>query len=328
MKSSRHVTSPVSQFPPEIQRLAQLRQTYRWQKAFRQADRLRLKIEALGYQIQDTPTGSSLKSAASMIKTATLTLFGSGEISSVGRQIHEHALTLLGKSSVKIVLISTPAGFQPNVRAVYGEIRRFFLAKLPNFHPQVTSIFANHRDQANQPQLIEPLYTADYIFTGPGSPTYAVNHLQNTLLYSALVQRLKTGQASLSLSSAATIAFSKFALPVYEIYKVGSLLHWQTGLNGFNHLFKELTVIPHLNNTEGGRKTDTSYCFMGRRRYLKLQKLLPVNHLIWGIDEQTAVTIDLATNQPSVQGKGQVHQLSPHPVKNKQDHQNPNHHRD
>jgi hypothetical protein len=134
-------------------------------------------------------------------------------------------------------------------------------------------------------------------------------NLRDSLLLKIIEQKIEM-ETTLSLASAAAIAFSHFALPVYEIYKVGSDLYWENGLNFLESFYKKLTVVPHLNNNEGGEKTDTSYCFMGKERFEKLQKLLPKDELVWGIDENTAVIINLKTKVVKTIGKGELHILN------------------
>jgi cyanophycinase-like exopeptidase len=214
-------------------------------------------------------------------------------------------LSGINKKPVNIVIISSPAGFQPNVKAVHEEISQFFQISLANFHPQVQIIYANSRQEANNPDLLLPLKSADYIFIGPGSPTYAVKNLKDTLLYQEVLSCVARG-TSLSLSSAAVIAFSRFCLPVYEIYKAGFSLYWEEGLNFYDKIFQKLTVIPHFNNQEGGKKLDTSCCFMGKDRFDQLAKLLSEGEKLWGIDELTAAVIDLKSKEIKVMGKGNL----------------------
>ena len=45
----------------EIQKLADLRETYRQQKNWQKADEVRIKIQELGYQIEDTKEGPKIK---------------------------------------------------------------------------------------------------------------------------------------------------------------------------------------------------------------------------------------------------------------------------
>lgn len=296
---------PIKDLPFKVQSLVKKHQQARVTGDFTLADSWRAKIERQGYEVRDVDGQVQVWAELEKPENSLLVLFGSGEISDAGQQIHDQAFQLIGKSSIKIVLVSTPAGFQPNVDIVYKEIADFFLTRLPNYHPQVKIIFANDRSKANDKKLIEPVSWADYIFTGPGSPTYAVDHLKDTLLLDTIINQVKSG-ATLSLASAATIAFSRFCLPVYQIYKVGEPLGWKEGLDVYSRLFEKLTVVPHYNNTEGGAKLDTSRCFMGRQRFCKLLKLLPKAEKVWGIDELTGVIINLKTKSQKVLGKGQL----------------------
>lgn len=113
-------------------------------------------------------------------------------------------------------------------------------------------------------------------------------------------------RADLVLASAATISISRFALPVYEIYKVGEDLHWKEGLNFFGLYGLSMVFIPYWNNNEGGAELDTSRCFMGRERFARLVELLPAPSLVIGIDEKTALFMDLASMTARVIGIGGV----------------------
>ena len=112
--------------------------------------------------------------------------------------------------------------------------------------------------------------------------------------------------ATLALASAAVIAISALALPVYEIYKAGQDLHWQPGLDLFGAYGLKLVFVPHWNNAEGGAELDTSRCFMGRSRFEELLALLPPDATVVGIDEHTALAADLDTGTAEVMGAGDV----------------------
>src|SRR3989344_3362493 len=295
----------MQQLPEEIQRKLKEREVLRKEKRFRESDAARGQIEKLGYQIKDTLKGTEISKTEeyAIPKKSSLILFGSGEIASSSVAAHDWALTGIGKDKPKIVVLSTPAGFQPNVHVVCEEIADFFEHHLQNFHPRVEVVYANTLQDANTTEILKPLDAADYIFAGPGSPTYAVRSLRSSLALIKIRERVRAG-ASLGLSSAAAIAFSKFALPVYEIYKAGFELYWEQGLNFYAKIFQELTVIPHFNNNEGGNKNDTSHAWMGKQRFAKLLAMLPKHETIWGIDEHTAVIIDPKTHATKIVGKG------------------------
>ncbi len=291
----------------QIELLLKKRNELRERKQFAEADAIRDQLSGLGIVVEDTETATRI--ITSVIPPSFLVIFGSGEISSVGRQIHEHVFKQIAKPEISVVIVSTPAGFQPNVEIVHEEIAAFFREHLTNFHPRVEIIYANTQDDANDPRLLVPLQTADYIFVGPGSPTYAVNNLRDTLLLKTVFERVANG-ASVCLASAAAIAFSHFALPVYEIYKVGEKLRWEKGLDGYQTLLgKRMTIVPHHNNNEGGEKNDTSYCFMGKKRFGLLRNLLPKTEKIIGVDENTAVVWNLTEKTDKILGKGTIHTL-------------------
>jgi hypothetical protein len=212
----------------------------------------------------------------------------------------------MGLDRPKISLVTTPAGFQPNVDRVYGEIADYLKVRLKNYHPQVEVIRVDNQAEANKPEIAAAVSEADYMFLGPGSPTYAVKHLRGTAVLQALLDRV-SGGASLGLASAAAIAFSKFALPVYEIYKVGEPLHWISGLNGYKKLIgEEITVIPHFNNLDGNGNNDTRYCYMGEKRFTELVQMLPEQTRLLGVEEKTAMIYSLRSKTMTGGGKGSV----------------------
>ena len=307
-------TTPVAlnDAPEVVQQLIAEREVARKNKDFARADILRQEIASQGYLVNDKPGGYDLYLQGDSSKQAArhyLVLFGSGENAPSSVAIYRDLFLTLGKRDLKIALVTTPAGFQPNVARVYGEIKDFLLASLPDFNLQVDIIFANNRNDANNPELVEGLQDVDVIFTGPGSPTYAAKHLRGTLLLTKIIDRVKNG-VTLILASAATISFSHFALPVYEIYKVGEELHWEDGLDFYDSVWQRATIIPHFNNMEGGEGLDTSHCYVGRDRFAKLHAQLPQNEWVMGIDEHTAYIIDLETQKAETRGKGTVHEIT------------------
>lgn len=237
--------------------------------------------------------------------TGIVALFGSGETGRYGRQVHERLLNQLPKPPM-VAIVETPAGFQSNVDVVSGKIRYFFEHNLQNYRPNVQIVPARRRDgpfDANADAIAAPLAEADLIFAGPGSPTYAARILANSRTLDAIVARVAAG-ATLSLASAAAIAFGRYALPVYEIFKVGDDLFWANGLDFFARFGHNLTVVPHWNNTEGGADLDTSHCYMGDERFDRLLAMLPGPTTVLAIDEHTACIVDLDRGSCLVHGAG------------------------
>ncbi len=112
--------------------------------------------------------------------------------------------------------------------------------------------------------------------------------------------------AVMVIASSAIIAAGAQMLPVYEIYKVGEDLHWRRGLDFFGPYGLSLVFISHWNNTEGGANLDTRYCFMAQARFEQLLALLPSQATVVGVDEHTALVMDLGAKTCRVIGRGDV----------------------
>jgi len=240
-------------------------------------------------------------------KPGPVILFGSGETSPSGRKVFERVFRQLPPKP-HVALLETPAGFELNSAQVIGRVGEFLQRRLQNYQPQIVIVPARRRGTPYSPddaEIAAPLLEADMIFMGPGSPTYAVRQLRESVAWHYLQARHRLG-AVLVLASAAAIAISAYALPVYEIYKVGEDLHWKEGLNFFGAYGIPLVFVPHWNNNDGGEELDTSRCFMGQSRFAELIELLPPDLTILGIDEKTALMMDLQGGVCHVVGLGGV----------------------
>jgi cyanophycinase-like exopeptidase len=239
-----------------------------------------------------------------------VTLFGSGETTASGGRVFEALAGGLGSTPV-VAVLETPAGFEANAAQVAGRVSGFLTSRLQNFQARVEQVAARKRGtpcSPDEPAVVAPLFDANLIFLGPGSPTYAVRQLAGSLAWHALQARHRLG-ATVVFASAAAIAAGSPALPVYEIFKVGEDPHWKPGLDFFAPFGLRLTVVPHWNNQDGGAGLDTSRCFIGRERFSTLLAELPPGRTVLGIDELTAVTFDFAARECQVDGPGSAHVL-------------------
>jgi hypothetical protein len=234
-------------------------------------------------------------------------LFGSGEIAPSGRKVHDWVMRQL-PPPIRVAILETPAGFQPNSELVAGKMADFLVRRLQNYDPQVTVIPARKRGTPFSPdaaEIVAPFLQANYLFWGPGSPTYAVKELEGSLAWQLMVARHRLG-AAMVMASAAAIASGSFTLPVYEIYKVGADLHWAHGLDFFGAYGLTLAIVSHWDNTEGGAELDTRCGLMGRDRFEQLAAMLPGEATVVGIDEHTALVMDLEAGECRVMGRGTV----------------------
>lgn len=242
------------------------------------------------------------------VQPGLITLLGSGETAPSIRKVY-HWLFERMAEPVKLGILETPAGFEPNSDKVAQNIADFMNHRLQNFKPDISIIPARKRGtnfSPDDPAIAAQIHDRNVILIGPGSPTYTARQLRDSLTWQTMIARHRLG-AQMIFASAATIASGYQALPVYEIYKVGDDLHWRPGLNFFTAFGLCLVFIPHWNNSDGGDELDTSHCYMGADRYCQLVDLLPDQPTIVGIDEHTALVIDPVEECCRVMGVSHAH---------------------
>lgn len=233
----------------------------------------------------------------------TITLMGSGELTASMVEVHKALLRRYGKSATA-AFVDTPAGFQLNVDHIYRKAAEYFDQRVQ--HPLNLASFksAQPEDSIAIEKACAGLRQADYVLIGPGSPTYALQQWQRSPIPKMMIDLVERG-GCLVAASAAALTVGRATLPVYEIYKVGQPVHWVDGLDLLGHFGLDLVVVPHWNNAEGGNH-DTRYCFMGASRLGQLEAMLPQGSTILGLDEHTALIIDLEKSDAVIRGVGQV----------------------
>jgi len=240
-----------------------------------------------------------------------IAFLGSGETSLAGGRIFESLAKKINEP-LHIALMETPAGFELNSAQVVGKVGEFMKTRLQNYKPDVDVIPARKKNSDFSPddlEILKPLLYANMIFMGPGSPTYAIRQLQNSLAWNIIRARHRLG-ATLIFASAATISVGAHALPVYEIYKVGQDVHVVDGLSFFSDFGLHLSFVPHWNNAEGGVDLDTSRCFVGMDRFNEWCALVPDENVTLGLDEHTGVIMDFESGMCEISGVSSVSLVS------------------
>jgi len=241
--------------------------------------------------------------ASHVSSPGTVTLMGSGEMTRPMSKVHRWVISKI-KEPVKAVFLDTPAGFELNADEIAQKASKY-VADYVGVPCSVVSFKTAGRATARETEsVLRRLKRANYIFAGPGSPTYAVRNWRDTPVFDLVARRIDEG-AHLVLASAAAIAVGRYTLPVYEIYKVGEEPHWVEGLDLLAPYDLDLAILSHWNNAEGAT-FDTRYCFMGQPRFDVLEGLLPDSTAVLGVDEYTACILDLEENEGRVMGAGQV----------------------
>jgi hypothetical protein len=245
-----------------------------------------------------------------------IAFLGSGETSLAGGRIFE-SLARLIHDPLRVAVMETTAGFELNSPQVAGRVAEFLATRLQNYKPTIDLIPARKRGTAfspDNPEILKPLLTANFIFMGPGSPSYAVRQLQGSLAWDIIRARHRQG-AALIFASAATISVGAWALPVYEVYKVGEDVHTKRGLDLFADFGMNLSFVPHWNNADGGIDLDTSRCFFGIERFDQWRSLLPVENIVVGLDEHSGFILDFDEPCCEVSGVSSVSVLKQNEMK-------------
>lgn len=231
---------------------------------------------------------------------------GSGETAPTMMKVHRD---LIGRLAVnghdpRAVVLDTPYGFQENAPELAARAQEYFRTSVG--HPiQIAGLTRLHDvDPLEIEQGLSRVRQADYVFAGPGSPTYALRQWAGTALRDLVADKLVNGGA-VTFASAAALTLGRFTVPVYEIYKVGEEPRWLEGLDLLSTLELSVAVIPHYDNAEGGHH-DTRFCYLGERRLARLEAELPEGTHVLGIDEHTGVIMDLDADTATVVGNGQI----------------------
>ena len=230
-----------------------------------------------------------------------LTIMGSGETAPTMVTTHRMIAAKLPKPA-RATLLDTPYGFQENAPELATKAVEYFKTSI-NITLDVAGLTQMiGADALAVERGLQLVSDAQYVFAGPGSPTYALRQWSGTPLAGLLTKKLRDG-GIVTFASAAALTLGRFTLPVYEIYKVGEEPRWLEGLNILGEVGINAALIPHYNNAEGGHH-DTRFCYMGERRLAILERELPDDVYVLGVDEHTGVVIDIDAQTATVVGKG------------------------
>jgi hypothetical protein len=232
---------------------------------------------------------------------------GSGETAPTMVTTHRRLTSLL-PSPVKAVVLDTPYGFQENAPELATKAVEYFKTSI-NIDLVVAGLVRLHDTHiAADPVAIErglrALSDADYIFAGPGSPTYALRQWAGSSVARIMIDKLTNG-GIVTFASAAALTLGKATVPVYEVYKVGQDVQALEGLDILSSIGINAALIPHYDNTEGANH-DTRFCYLGEARLQMFESLLDPDTYVLGVDEHTGLIIDIDAATATVVGNSNV----------------------
>lgn len=231
-----------------------------------------------------------------------LVIMGSGETAPPLVRTHREIFDAVGAGGA--CMLDTPFAFQTNVDDLTARTQAYFSQTVGQ---PITVARWRTADAplVEREAALAALAEARWVFAGPGSPTFALRQWHGTPLPSALAEVVRRGGAVVA-GSAAAVTVGTHAVPVYEIYKAGIAPHWADGLDLLGTLTGiRAAVIPHFDNAEGGTH-DTRFCYLGETRLAHLEAQLPADVGVLGVDEHTALLLDLDAGVVGVRGNGTV----------------------
>ena len=236
-----------------------------------------------------------------------LAIMGSGETAPTMVTTHRRLTSLL-PSPVKAVVLDTPYGFQENAPELAAKAVEYFKTSI-NVDLVVAGLVRLHDTHiAADPVAIErglrALADSDYIFAGPGSPTYALRQWAGSSVARIMIDKLTNG-GIVTFASAAALTLGKATVPVYEVYKVGQDVQALDGLDILATIGINAALIPHYDNTEGANH-DTRFCYLGEARLQMFESLLDAETYVLGVDEHTGLVIDIDAETATVVGNSNV----------------------
>ena len=236
-----------------------------------------------------------------------LTIMGSGETAPTMVSTHRRLVARLPEP-VRAIVLDTPYGFQENAPELAARAVDYFRTSV-NIDIDVAGL-ARLRDThlPADPLAVErglrAVEEAGYVFSGPGSPTYALRQWSGTPVAGIISDKMRNG-GIVTFASAAALTLGRVTVPVYEIYKVGADVARLDGLDVLGALGIDAAVIPHWDNAEGGHH-DTRFCYLGETRLAIFESMLDDDTWVLGVDEHTALVIDIDEGSATVTGNGTV----------------------
>ena len=236
-----------------------------------------------------------------------LAIMGSGETAPTMVTTHRRLTSLL-PSPVKAVVLETPYGFQENAPELAAKAVEYFKTSINVDLVVAGLVRLQDTHIAADPVAIErglrALSDADYIFAGPGSPTYALRQWAGSSVARIMIDKLTNG-GIVTFASAAALTLGKATVPVYEVYKVGQDVQKLDGLDILASIGINAALIPHYDNTEGANH-DTRFCYLGEARLQMFESLLDAETYVLGVDEHTGLIIDIDAATATVVGNSNV----------------------
>ena len=140
-----------------------------------------------------------------------LAIMGSGETSPTMVKTHRQLIGRLSQPNA--VVLDTPYGFQENAPELALRAVEYFDVSVNTAISPLGLTRMIGADALAVQQGLSALTDADYVFAGPGSPTYALRQWKNTQVSHILHEKLQRG-GIVTFASAAALTLGPRTVPV------------------------------------------------------------------------------------------------------------------
>lgn len=210
-------------------------------------------------------------------------LVGSGEYLPAMEETDRALLERVGgPATARVVVLPTAAGLEEP-----GSPRRWMQLGLDHFTrlgAQVSAAAILSKEDAHDPQWLELLNAADFIYYSGGNPQHLIATMSSSPAWTAILRRHQAG-AVLAGCSAGAMAFCGLTASLRAMGD-GRDPQWVPALG----LLPRLIVMPHFDRVAG---------FVGQERLDRAVRSAPSGMTLLGIDEDTAlVRLDPDPAQP------------------------------
>ena len=188
-----------------------------------------------------------------------LVIMGSGETAPTMKVPHRRVFERIIESGnpTRPVMLDTPFGFQENAPILAASTTKYFSDSVSQDVAVAGLERTDTGDTASIEAAMATIRDANWIFAGPGSPTFALRQWHGPGLRDVLAEKLRPtdpgGGGALVFSSAAALTLGVVTVPVYEIYKVGMDPWWEPGLDLLSELAAPADDPPREGADDGER---------------------------------------------------------------------------
>ena len=231
-----------------------------------------------------------------------LVILGSGETAPTMVEMYRSVLAAAGPGPG--LVLDSSYGFQENADALTQKTVNYFRESVGRTMTPLR--WRTRLEGVALDKALTEVRGARAVYAGPGSPSYTVRVWGGSGFAEAVRSMVSAGGTA-AFSSAAAIALGVVAMPTHEIYRGGADPFWLSGTNLLGQLTGlSAAVIPHYDLAPKNGSHDTRCCYIGERRMRELELQLPAGAHLIGVDEHTALLLDLAAGTARVVGRGGV----------------------